>query len=103
MKTLVDYIKIVSLDDMSKTELEQIDRRVKTLLLSIEETIPGSRAFGLTGDYLDLPVTEAASVLAAELQEKADIYIPEIKIAGVSYGYSTSGRLEATIEIERRR
>lgn len=99
---LTSSIRIISLDDMSTTELEQIDVRLKTLILCTVNTIPGSRAFGLERNYLDEPVNLAANRMAAELQEKVDRYIPEISISSVSASYGIDGRLETRIEIERR-
>ena len=98
---LQDRIKIVSLDDISKTELEQLDIRIKTLLQCIERTIPGSRNFGLTGDYLDEPVNEAANAMIAELQSKMDIYIPEVIVRNVKTEWDATGRLGVEIVIER--
>jgi len=99
---LSDSIRIVSLDDLSTTELQQIDVRLKTLLMCTETTIPGSRGFGLARDFLDEPVNVAANRMAAELQEKVDIYIPEINVMSVVASYGVDGRLQTTIEIERR-
>ena len=99
---LSDSIKIVSLDPVSATELQQIDTRLRTLLQCIETTIPGSRAFGLSGDYLDSPIGTTASELASEIQEKADIYIPEVRIESVASGFDTTGKLEITIKVRRR-
>lgn len=101
MLILTDKIKIVSLDDMSKTELEQIDVRLRTLIQCTELTIPGSRHFGLKRDYLDEPINVAANTFAIELQEKCDTYIPEISIASVVPSYDLSGKLELTINIDR--
>lgn len=100
--TLNDSIKIVSLDDISATELRQIDVRLRTLLHCTETTIPGSRAFGLPGDAMDLPVNLAANQIAIELQEKADIYVPEVRIDSVEADYGIDGKLELTINIRRR-
>ena len=100
---LQDKIKIVSLDEMSVTELQQLDIRIRTLLQCIERTIPGSRNFGLKGDFLDEPVNEAANSMIAELQEKMDIYIPEVTVRNISTDYDTTGRLQIEIMIERSR
>lgn len=99
---LNDSIKIVSLDDVSASELQQIDTRLRTLLMSTENTIPGSRAFGLSGDYLDSPIGTTASELAVELQEKADIYLPEVKIEAVAIDHNLNGQLEIKISVKRR-
>lgn len=96
-----DRITIVSLDDISNTELEQIDIRLRTLIQCTELTIPGSRRFGLARDYLDEPINVAVNTFAAELQEKCDIYLPEISIASVVPKYDLAGQLELTIKIDR--
>lgn len=97
-----DYIKTVSLDEMSASELDQYNVRIRTLLMCTEETIPGSRSFGLSRDFLDLPQPEALNQLAVELQEKADVYLPEINIDSVDGEYGIDGKLTVTINIVRR-
>ena len=93
-----DYIKIIHLED----GLQGIDERIKTLLMSVETTIPGNRGFGLSYDFLDAPEPVAASQLAAELQEKADIYIPEILIDEATATYDYSGRVQLTLSIRKK-
>lgn len=99
---LSDCIKIISLDDVSASELRQIDVRLRTLIQCIETTIPGSRAFGLSGDYLDSPIGITSSQLAVEIQEKADIYIPEVRIDAVTESYGLDGQLGITISVRKR-
>ena len=96
-----DRIRIISLDDMS--EMQGYIFRLETLIHSVEQTIPGSRAFGLPQDYLDMPLVEAENLFAAELQDKVDEFIPEISIAEVTGEMSgLDGKLELTVRIERR-
>jgi len=96
-----DRIKIISLDDMS--EMQGYIFRLETLIHSVEQTIPGSRGFGLPQDYLDLPLTEAENMFAAELQDKVEQYIPEISISEVAAEVDgLSGKMELTVKIERR-
>ena len=95
-------IKIESLDDMSATELKQIDVRLRTLMMCTEGTIPGSRYFGLIGDFLDEPVNMIPNQLAVELQEKVDRYIPEVNIAEVTGTYTLDGKFDTAITVERR-
>ena len=97
-----ESIKIESLDDMSKTELEQIDVRLRTLMMCTEGTIPGSRYFGLLGDFLDEPINVVPNQIAVELQEKVDRYIPEINIAEVTGTYTLDGKFSTQIAVERR-
>lgn len=97
-----DSIIIRSLDPMSATELQQIDARLKALILTVEHSVPGSRGFGTSREFLHENVNFAATVLAEELQEKVDAYIPEINIESVNAEYDLYGRIKLTIEISRR-
>lgn len=99
---LTNRIEIVSLDDASI--VDEIDVRLRTLILCTERTIPGSRAFGLTGDFIDAPINDAQNIFALELQEKADIYIPEINVDAVAIEYDAEGgALTGMVNVERRR
>lgn len=97
-----DTITIASVD--SSLDLKRIDAELRSLMLAAEGTIPGSRSFGLTRDFLSIPPHEAANLLAIELEEKVETYIPEITIASIEYDpeYVTEGGSKFTIHIERR-
>lgn len=97
-----DSIIIRSLDQMPATELQQIDTRLKALILTVEHSVPGSRGFGTSREFLHDNVNFAATILAEELQEKADTYIPEINIENIDAEYDLYGRMRMTIEISRR-
>lgn len=99
METLLDSVRIVALDG---TATQQYNERLKTLLLCIEGTVPGTRAFGLPADFLDLPTIEAANRLAAELQDKIDLFIPEITIAEIGVVGDITGKMRFEIRIEER-
>ena len=97
---MTNKIKITSLGDSSL--VQEIDVRLRTLILCTENTIPGSRAFGLPGDYIDANLNEAQNLFAIELQDKVDRYIPEIIIESVAIDYDLQGLLSGTINVERR-
>lgn len=96
----ISRIEIKPDEDM--TGLQSIDRRLKALILTAEGTLPGSRAFGLAPEFLDTQTREAANLLALELSEKAEIYVPEVEIADVSMQDDGNGGTAAQIHIERR-
>ena len=97
-----DRIRIISLDDMA--EMQGYIFRLETLIHCVEQTIPGSRGFGLPRDYLDLPLVEAENLFAAELEEKVEIYIPEISISEImAETNGLDGKLGMTVNVERRR
>lgn len=84
-------------------DIKRIDAELKALLLSNETTIPGSRAFGLTGEFLSRPRDEAVNLLAIELEEKVEEFIPEITIANVEdNSRDVFGGMSITIYVERR-
>lgn len=76
-----DKIQIIGIDD--EKMIERIDSQLRALILSRERTIPGSRGFGLKGEFMDMLSLEAVNEFAIELEEKLDEFIPEISIAEV--------------------
>lgn len=84
------------------SDFQSIDQRLKALILTTEGTLPGSRAFGIDPDCLDLSTKEAVNYLALELSEKAEIYVPEVTIMGVNSTDDNVGGMTTQIEIGRR-
>ena len=74
-------VQIIGIDDGDI--LERIDSQLRSLILSTERAIPGSRGFGLKDNFLDLISPDAVNEFGIELEEKEDKFIPEISIAGI--------------------
>ena len=72
-------IEIVSLENLPA----DVPDILRTLIESTEGTIPGSRGFGLVGNGVDLRPMEARNIFFRELDDKVDIYLPEIRISDV--------------------
>ncbi|MCU6685659.1 hypothetical protein OCV99_03645 [Dorea acetigenes] len=84
-------------------DIGRIDTELKSLILTTEGTIPGSRGFGLAGEFLSMIPNEAANVLAIELEEKVETYIPEITIANVeNCSTDPMEKMDVKIHVERR-
>lgn len=96
----ISQIKIVSTDGMS--DIQKYDVQLKTLILSIEGMIPGSRGFGLSREFVSKPPHEAINIFAIELEEKVEEFIPEITINNVEGKSNADGSLDLTIYVERR-
>lgn len=96
----ISSVKIASTNNVP--ELDRIDTQLKALLLSAEGTIPGSRGFGLERQFMSRPPNEAINLLAMELEEKVEEFIPEITIANAEGIVHMDGAIEATIYVERR-
>ena len=95
MGYFTNEIRTVNMDGMS--DFGRIDRNLKTLITSLEGTIPGSRGFGLSADITDLRPDYARNDFAEELDEKVEQFIPEARIADVEYDTDTSGVMEMQI------
>ena len=93
-----NQIKTVNMDGMS--DFARIDQNLRSLIVSIAETIPGSRGFGLSVEVSDLMPAEARNLFCAELDEKVEQYIPEIRIADVSFGMQLDGTMSLEIYVE---
>ena len=97
----IDTITVTS--STEGLDIQRIDAELKALILATEGMIPGSRNFGLAGEFLTRPPLEAAILLAIELEEKVAEYIPEITIASVEMRPTkTLGSMSVTIYVERR-
>lgn len=97
----IDTITVTS--NTEGLDIQRIDAELKALILATEGMIPGSRNFGLAGEFLTRPPLEAANLLAIELEEKVSEYIPEITIASVEMRPTkTLGSMSVTIYVERR-
>ena len=97
----IDTITVTS--STEGLDIQRIDAELKALILATEGMIPGSRNFGLAGEFLTRPPLEAANLLAIELEEKVPEYIPEITIASVEMRPTkTLGSMSVTIYVERR-
>ena len=96
-KRLIKSINIMSASGDTQG-IERIDSQIKALILSI----PGSRGFGLEREFISRPPQEALNLLAIELEEKLEEYIPEVTVANVEGKVNGDGSIEPTIYIERR-
>ena len=81
-KRLIKSINIMSASGDTQG-IEHIDSQIKALILSMVGTIPGSRGFGLEREFISRPPQEALNLLAIELEEKLEEYIPEVTVANV--------------------
>lgn len=82
--------------------IKRIDAQLKALILSAEATIPGSRGFGLSREFISRPPMEARNILAMELEERCEEFVPEVSIADVDMDYNLDGTLNLQIHVERR-
>ncbi len=95
-----NQLQMVNLDGIS--DFERIDAELRTMIVTMAGTLPGSRGFGLSASFLsDLPM-DAVSSFAEELDEKCEEFIPDISISGVDFDAGTDGTVTIKIFVERR-
>ena len=93
-----NYIQTVNMDGMS--DFERIDQNLRTLIVTLEETLPGSRGFGLSIEITDLMPEQARNDFAAALDEKVEEFIPEIRIADIEMDVGNDGSITMQIYVE---
>ena len=92
-------IRIVSDDGMS--DLETINNRLRTLVLTPEGAMIGNRGFGISFDMVGMNPKQAVNFLAMELQKKLPVYIPEIALSDVDWAANDKGETVITIRIRK--
>ena len=93
-----NYIQTVDMDGMS--DFERIDQNLRTLIVTLEQTLPGSRGFGLSIEITDLMPEQARNDFAAALDEKVEEFIPEIRIADIEMDVGADGSITMQIYVE---
>lgn len=94
-----DNIETINMDGISN--FERIDKELRTLIVTVIGTLPGSRAFGIE-DFTDENMYDVESDFAAALDEGCEKFIPEISIESVAFEAGTDGVLGVQVYVERR-
>lgn len=94
-----NHIQTVNMDGMSN--FERIDQNLRTLIVTLEHTLPGSRGFGLSIEITDLMPEQARNDFAAALDEKVEQFIPEIRIADIEMDVGYDGSITMQIYVEK--
>ena len=102
MSDFVNSVKIET--DANMKDIDRVRTQVRTLILSAEECIPGSRGFGLRREFLSRRPEEAVNVFAVELEEKMDEYISDAEVTDVRADFSRvlDGGVDITVRLGRR-
>lgn len=73
--------------------LAELNRRITLLLTTPVGTMPLDREFGTDWTFLDMPSEAAKSLFAAEVAEKIQTFIPEVRVDEVQWTVSEEGTL----------
>lgn len=73
--------------------LAELNRRITLLLTTPVGTMPLDREFGTDWTFLDMPSEAAKSLFAAEVAEKIQTFIPEVRVDEVQWTVGEDGAL----------
>lgn len=89
-------------DSIDSDEIEMANDIIEALLITRKVTIPGSRAFGLSHIFVDMPAPDAVNMITVELAEAMDEYIPTLELQDIKGTQDEEGVLELDIYLGRR-
>ena len=86
------------------TGLSQLEQEIRTVLATRKGSVPLDRDFGLSWDYVDLPLTEAMPYMVAEIGQQLEKYVPRIKVRDIVFDSPdpVDGILQPTVTVEIR-
>lgn len=74
-------------------------QNVAIILSTWEGTVPLYRDFGISSEYMHMPIPAAKALLRAEIKEKVERYEPRVSVIGVTFEEAGNG-LIPTLEVE---
>lgn len=86
------------------TGLDGLEQEIRTLLSTRKGSVPLDRDFGLTWQYVDLPMPEAMPYMIAEIARQLEKYVPRIKVRDIRFQSDDplEGILQPTVTVEIR-
>lgn len=100
----ISEVVLQGLNDNDNDEDKVAIRRVRSLIQHTEYMLPGSRGFGMSGEYVDENPEEMENDFAADLYDKIEKYVPEVDIEDIEWKESDTepGTAVLYITLERR-
>lgn len=86
---------------MPATEVEEILQNVRCILLTFKGSVPMDRAFGVSANVLDAPLSVTQARLTAEIARAVKTFEPRARVQEVKYsGDFSDGQLNFTVVVE---
>lgn len=81
------FIRINQIKDadgsIEPDELELANDIIEAMMITRKGSIPGSRGYGLTQIFIDMPGPDAINMITVELAEAMDEYIPSLELQDI--------------------
>ncbi len=86
------------------TGLDGLEQEIRMLLATRKGSVPLDRAYGLTWDYVDLPLPDAMPYMISEIASQLEKYVPRIKVRYIAFKSDdpVEGILQPTVTVEIR-
>lgn len=86
---------------MPATEVEEILQNVRCILATTKGSVPMDRAFGISANMLDAPISVTQARLTAEIAKAVKTFEPRARVQEVKYsGDFSDGQLNFTVVVE---
>ena len=80
--------------------LIEIIQNIKTILTTLQGTVPLDRDFGIDVTVIDKPLTVAKPLIVKDIKEKIEQYEPRAKFVSISWsGNDIDGKLIPSIKV----
>lgn len=103
MRLVIDMNQTVGVQ-VGATGLAQLEQEIRTVLATRKGSVPLDRNFGLSWEYIDLPVTEALPYIVAEIGQQLEKFVPRIKVRDIAFSSDNpvEGQLKPIVTVEIR-
>ena len=95
------FIRINQIKDadgsIEPDELELANDIIEAMMITRKGSIPGSRGYGLTQIFIDMPGPDAINMITVELAEAMDEYIPSLELQDIKGTQDEEGVLELDV------
>lgn len=83
-----------------KSELEEVIQNVKTIITTLQGSVPLDRDFGIDSTVIDKPVNVIRPLLVKEIKEKIEQYEPRAKLVSINWdGEGMQGVITPTVRV----
>lgn len=92
--------RLDKIDLFPQTELVEVIQNVRTIITTIQGTVPLDRDFGIDVDVIDKPINVVRPLLVKEIKEKLEKYEPRAKLVSINWdGDGMEGKLIPTVRV----
>ena len=83
------------------TGIIQLEQEIRTVLATRKGSVPLDRDFGISWEFIDLPLTEAMQRMIAEIATQLEKYVPRIRVQDIVFKSHdpVNGLLQPTVTV----